>query len=128
MDILEKVKKIATKTEKTEKVEKKAAIDLRKNKLSKDKAGMVIVEPVFTEKSSNLTPFNKYVFKVKNGANKNEIKKAVEGLYGVNVIGVNILKTSAKPRRIGRREAIKPGFKKAIVTLKTGENIELTKS
>ncbi|MBU4339150.1 50S ribosomal protein L23 [Patescibacteria group bacterium] len=90
-------------------------------------AGMIILEPLFTEKTSNLMPLNKYAFKVANQANKIEVKKAIEGLYNVNVISVNILKTSAKPKRVGRREMIKPGFKKAIVTLKEGESIEPTK-
>ncbi|MDP3057245.1 MAG: 50S ribosomal protein L23 [bacterium] len=88
----------------------------------------IIFEPLFTEKISNLMPLNKYAFKVANGANKIEVKKAIEGLYEVNVTSVNMIKTSAKPKRVGRREMVKPGFKKAIVTLKAGESIEPAKT
>lgn len=131
MTILDKVKKITKKTE-TEKIEKKSekkniGKDFRKNKLSKDKIGEIIFEPLFTEKISNLTPLNKYVFKVANQANKIEVKKAVEGLYNVNVVSVNMIKTAAKPKRVGRREMVKSGFKKAIVTLKAGQSIEPAK-
>lgn len=125
MKILDTVKKAAKKSEEKEK-ENTGKI-FKKKKLSKDNIGRIIAEPIFTEKSSNLMPLGKYVFRVSNQANKIEVKKAVEGLYDVNVTGVNILKTSAKPRRVGRREMLKPGFKKAIVTLKEGESIELTK-
>jgi len=128
MTILDKVKKITKKEEIVKGTEKKnAGKDFKRNKLSKDMAGMIILEPLFTEKTSNLMPLNKYAFKVANQANKIEVKKAIEGLYNVNVISVNILKTSAKPKRVGRREMIKPGFKKAIVTLKEGESIEPAK-
>lgn len=125
MKILDTVKKAAKKAEEKEKENTGKAF--KKKKLSKDNIGRIIVEPIFTEKSSNLMPFGKYVFKVSNQANKIEVKKAVEGLYEVNVTGVNILKTSAKPRRVARREMLKTGFKKAIVTLKEGESIELAK-
>jgi len=131
MTILDKVKNIAKKPE-TAKVEKtettNAGKDFKKNKLSKDKVGLIIFEPLFTEKTSNLMPLNKYAFKVANRANKIEVKKAVEGLYEVNVVSVNILKTSSKPKRVGRYDTIKPGFKKAIVTLKAGESIEPSKT
>ncbi len=146
MTILDKVKKITQKTEtavNAEKVEsafakatadkekikdKNIGKDFKKNKLSKDKVGGIIFEPLFTEKISNLTPLNKYVFKVANGTNKIEVKKAIEGLYEVNVISVNMIKTPAKPKRVGRREMVKSGFKKAIVTLKAGESIEPQKT
>lgn len=131
MTILDKVKNIAKKpeAEKAAKVEKKnAGKDFKKNKISKDKISAIIFEPLFTEKISNLMPLNKYAFKVANGANKIEVKKAIEGLYEVNVTSVNMIKTSAKPKRVGRREMVKPGFKKAIVTLKAGESIEPAKT
>lgn len=125
MKIFDKVKKSEKKAEPENRDNKK---DFKKTKLSKDKAGKIIIEPFFTEKTSNLTQLNKYVFKVSKRANKNEVKKAVEGLYEVNVTGVNIVKNSAKPRRVGKREMMKPGFKKAVVTIKEGQSIELTKS
>lgn len=148
MTILDKVKKITEKVttakvekaEKTEsasakamadkeKVEKKnIGKDFKKNKLSKDKISAVVFEPLFTEKISNLSPLNKYAFKVANGANKIEVKKAIEGLYEVNVVSVNIMKTATKPKRIGRHERTERGFKKAIITLKAGESIEPAKA
>jgi len=128
MTIFDKVKNIVKKEEAREtenKTEaKNAGKDFKKNKLLKDKIGLVVLEPLFTEKTSNLAPLNKYVFKIANSANKNEVKKAIEGLYEVNVTSVNIIKTSAKPKRVGRRKMIKPGFKKAIVTLKAGESLK----
>lgn len=131
MTILDKVKNIAKKAEaeKTAKIEKKnSGKGFKKNKISKDKISAIVFEPLFTEKISNLMPLNKYAFKVANGANKIEVKKAIEGLYEVNVTSVNMIKTSAKPKRVGRREMVKPGFKKAIVTLKAGESIEPAKT
>ncbi|MFA6918482.1 MAG: 50S ribosomal protein L23 [Candidatus Gracilibacteria bacterium] len=130
MKILDKVKKITKKaeTEKVEKTEKKnTGKEFKKNKLSKDKVSMIMIEPLFTEKISNMLPLNKYAFKVTNHANKIEVKKAIEGLYEVNVVSVNMIKTTAKPKRVGRREMMQPGFKKAIVTIKSGEVIEPSK-
>ncbi|MFA6918445.1 MAG: 50S ribosomal protein L23 [Candidatus Gracilibacteria bacterium] len=130
MKILDKVKKVTKKaeTEKVEKTEvKNAGKDFKKNKISKDKISTIVFEPLFTEKTSNLMPLNKYAFKVATQANKIEVKKAIEGLYSVNVVSVNILKTASKPKRIGRHERTEAGFKKAIVTLKAGETIEPAK-
>lgn len=103
------------------------ASEHKKNRLAADKIGMVIQKPVITEKTSLLAELNKYVFKVANNATKNEVRKAVETLYGVNVVSVNILKTAAKPRRIGRNIVAKGAFKKAIVAVKMGENIDFAK-
>lgn len=130
MTILDKVKKIKKQTDekKPENENKIIGKDFKQNKLSKDKVGLIMIEPLFTEKISYLAPLNKYVFKVANKANKIEVKKAIEGFYGVNVASVNILKTSAKPKRVGRREMVKAGFKKAIVTLNAGESIEPAKT
>lgn len=127
MSILNKSKKSDSPAKK-EKSEKEGAKDFKKNRISKDKTASVIVEPVITEKSSFASALNKYVFKVADSANKNEVRKAIEGFYNVNVIDVNILKTAPKPRRRGRIIGKKPGFKKAIVTLKQGESIGEVKS
>lgn len=118
MSIIEKKKK-----------EKKEAEpkDFKKNKISKDKTFLVISEPVITEKSSLANALSKYVFKVANSANKTEVKKAIEGFYGVNVVSVNMLKTAPKTKRVGRGMSTDSGYKKAIVTLKSGEVIEENK-
>lgn len=131
MKILDKVKKISKKPETEKKASTVSSVANgihKRNQIAKDKAGSVIVEWLFTEKISNLMPLNKYAFKVTGSANKIEVKKAIEGYYGVNVVSVNIIKTSPKPKRVGRREMLKPGFKKAIVTLKAGEIIEPVKA
>ncbi len=101
--------------------------EIKRAKLSKDRASSVINKPLITEKSSFLAAENKYVFAVEKNATKNEIKKAVEGIYNVNVLNVNIVKIPAKVRRMGMIKGAKSGFKKAIVTVKQGESIELVK-
>ncbi len=89
----------------------------------------VIKEPHITEKATFLTEQNKYVFKISSSANKAETKKAIEALYGVKVKKIHIVHSAPKRRRLGRHEGwrsgLKRGFKKAIVTLKEGEKIEL---
>ncbi|OGI25902.1 MAG: 50S ribosomal protein L23 [Candidatus Moranbacteria bacterium RBG_13_45_13] len=66
---------------------------------------------------------NKYVFKVNKQAGKFQIKEAVEGYYGVQVLGVNTVKIHPKKRIHGRTTGWKKGFKKAIITLKEGDTI-----
>jgi len=128
MSILNKIKKTEAKPKAEKTKVAKVAKDLQRNKLSKDKVGLSIIEPLITEKSSILASLNKYVFKVKGNTTKNEVKKAIEGYYNVNVMDVNILKTAPKPKRVGKWIDMKPGYKKAIVTIKSGESIELVKS
>ena len=60
-----------------------------------------------------------------SNTSKPEIKKSVQGIYGVDVIAVNIIKIPKKKRRLGRTEGFKKGFIKAIVTLKEGQKIEV---
>ena len=81
--------------------------------------------PHITEKSAFLQADRKYVFKVDSGANKPEIKKAIEGIYKVKVSDVNILQKRDKKVRLGRHEGVSSGNKKAIVTLKEGHKIEI---
>jgi len=86
----------------------------------------VLAEPHVTEKATDLEAKNKYVFKVFSKTNKIEIKKAIESLYGVNVINVSIVNIPRKKRRIGRmRQGWRKGYKKAIVTIKQGQKIEI---
>lgn len=84
----------------------------------------IVKEPHISEKSTNLGAKNKYVFKVYTNANKPEIKKSVQAIYGVDVLSVNIIKIPKKKRRIGRTEGFKKGYQKAIVTVKEGQKIE----
>ena len=85
-----------------------------------------IISPVVTEKSTNLSEQNKIVFKVSNKLNKIIIKKNIEKIFKVNVVKVNIInKQSRKKITKGKKVKIQ-GYKKAIITLKKGQNIDLT--
>jgi len=87
----------------------------------------ILKEPHITEKATGAGEKNKYIFKVYQGANKIEVKKAVRDLYGVMVKDVNIINIHRKTKRAaGRtRGGHKSGYKKAIVTLYKGEKLEL---
>ena len=85
-----------------------------------------IYSPILTEKSTTLSDQNKIVFKVPNKANKNNLKKNIEKIFKVNVIKINIInKQSRKKLTRGRKINVK-GYKKAIITLKKGQTIDLT--
>ncbi len=81
--------------------------------------------PHITEKATDLAKKNQYVFKIWPGVNKVEVKKAIENLYGVDVLGVKIINIPPKRRRLGRIRGWRKGYKKAIVRLKEGQKIEL---
>ena len=85
-----------------------------------------ILSPVVTEKSTNLSELNKIVFKVPDGANKKNLKKNIEKIFKVNVTKINIInKQNRKKMTRGKKIKI-PGYKKAIITLKKGQSIDLT--
>ena len=85
-----------------------------------------IVQQHITEKSTALQAMRKYVFRVYAGAGKIEIRKAIEKLYKVSVTKVHIAYAPGKMRQVGRHQGKRPGFKKAIVTLKAGNSIDIT--
>lgn len=85
----------------------------------------VLKGPHVTEKATDLSQKNLYVFKVFPEVNKLEIKKAVEGLYGVNVVSVKIINVPSRKRRLGRIEGERQGYKKAIVRIAEGQKIEI---
>ncbi len=85
----------------------------------------ILKTPHITEKSTDLVGKNQYVFKVWPKANKIEIKKAIEDLYGVDVLDVKIIKVPPKRRRLGRISGWRKGYKKAIVKIKEGQKIEV---
>ena len=85
----------------------------------------IIIAPVITEKSAFQREANVYTFKVAKEANKTEIKKAIEGAFGVTVTNVNTLNTKSKAKRVGRYTGKTKTYKKAYVTLKDGDSIEL---
>ena len=84
-----------------------------------------IISPNVTEKSTSLSEFNKVVFKVHKGANKNSIKKNIEKIFKVNVIKINTINLKGKSKIVRNKKAYKSGYKKAIVTLKKGQSIDL---
>ena len=84
-----------------------------------------IASPRITEKATSLSEFNKIVFKVDKKAKKNAIKKSIEKIFKVNVIKINTINIKGKSKMVRNKKAFKPGYKKAIVTLKKGQNIDL---
>ena len=84
-----------------------------------------IISPTITEKATSLSEYNKVVFKVHNTATKNTIKKNIEKIFKVNVIKVNTINLKGKTKLIRGKKSKRPGYKKAIVTLKKGQSIDL---
>ena len=84
-----------------------------------------VISPNITEKSTSLSELNKVVFKVHKGASKNSIKKSIEKIFKVNVIKVNTINLKGKTKLVRNKKAYKSGYKKAIVTLKKGQSIDL---
>jgi large subunit ribosomal protein L23 len=85
----------------------------------------VLLAPVVSEKSYSLITDRKYTFKVHEDAHKTQIRQAVEELFEVEVARVNIVKVQSKPKKRGLIKGRRPGWKKAIVELKEGHEIEI---
>jgi len=85
----------------------------------------VLRRPLITEKNTLLQAQGRYAFEVAAKANKQQIKQAVEAAFKVGVTAVNTMTVPGKQRRIGRRQVLTSPWKKAIVTLKPGDKIEL---
>ena len=85
-----------------------------------------ILSPLVTEKSTNLSELNKVVFKVNSSADKKSIKKSIEKIFKVNVIKINIINKQRRIKIARGKKAKVRGYKKAIITLKKGQNIDLT--
>ena len=85
-----------------------------------------ILTPVVTEKSTNLSELNKIVFKVPAGANKTNLKKNIEKIFKVNVTKINIINKQNRVKITRGKKVRVSGFKKAIITLKKGQSIDLT--
>ena len=80
----------------------------------------VILRPIITENSMDMAAAKKYAFKVALDANKTEVRKAVEEIFGVDVAKVNIMNVSGKRKRLGRTFGTTSSYKKAVVTLTPG--------
>jgi large subunit ribosomal protein L23 len=81
--------------------------------------------PLITEKTTLLQSQGKYAFEVAREANKQQVREAVEAAFEVKVAKVNMMTVPGKQHRVGRRQVLSPSWKKAIVTLKSGDKIEL---
>ena len=84
-----------------------------------------IISPIVTEKSSSLSEFNKIVFKVHKGSTKSSIKKSIEKIFKVNVVKIHTIKLKGVTKMIKNKKTFKSGYKKAIITLKKGQSIDL---
>ena len=85
-----------------------------------------ILSPLLTEKSTNLSEQNKIIFKVPSQANKKNLKTNIEKIFKVNVIKINIINKKNRIKSTRGRKVKVPGYKKAIITLKKGQSIDLT--
>ncbi|MCP4137140.1 MAG: 50S ribosomal protein L23 [bacterium] len=85
----------------------------------------IIIKPVISEKTTGMMEFNKYVFEVPLNANKVMVRQAINELFGVKPEKVNMLVVRGKKRRIRYKFGNRPAWKKAIVTLRAGDKIEI---
>ena len=85
-----------------------------------------IISPNITEKSTSLSEFNKVVFRVKKDISKNLIKKSIEKIFKVKVIKINTINIKGTTKLVRNKRSFKSGYKKAIITLKKGQSIDLT--
>tara|TARA_B100000963_G_scaffold122607_1_gene106949 strand:+ start:164 stop:457 length:294 start_codon:yes stop_codon:yes gene_type:complete len=85
-----------------------------------------ILSPIVTEKSTNLSEQNKIVFKIPTKANKKNVKKSIEKIFKVNVTKINIINKQNRTKFTRGRKIKVSGYKKAIITLKKGQSIDLT--
>jgi large subunit ribosomal protein L23 len=85
----------------------------------------VLIKPLITEKNTMLGALNKYTFKIDPRANKTQVKKAVETIFKVDVTKVNTITVPPKQRRVGRSVGMSAPWKKAVVTIREGQRIEI---
>tara|TARA_B100000989_G_scaffold236938_1_gene183843 strand:- start:1555 stop:1848 length:294 start_codon:yes stop_codon:yes gene_type:complete len=85
-----------------------------------------ILSPLLTEKTTNLSSQNKIVFKVNKNTNKKNLKNNIEKIFKVNVTKINIINKQSRTKLTRGRKVKVSGFKKAIITLKKGQSIDLT--
>ncbi|MBI2623940.1 50S ribosomal protein L23 [Candidatus Parcubacteria bacterium] len=93
---------------------------------SSELASRVLVRPHVTEKATAAGSRRQYIFVVDRRSTKPEIRRAVEDVYGISVVSVQVLNTPGKIRRRGRITGRTPGLRKAVITLAEGQNIDVT--
>ena len=84
-----------------------------------------VKNPIISEKSTQLSALGKYVFLVNKNATKPEVKKVIEGVYKVNITDVHIVNVKSKKKRLGQSIGVRPGYKKAMITLKAGQKLDV---
>lgn len=101
--------------------------DLKKKNSKKvsDRAYRILLKPLITEKATNLGSLNQYVFLVETGANKIEVAKAVQEVYGLKPLSVKIINMKGKAVSRGRISGRRKDFKKAVISLKKGQSISV---
>lgn len=134
LDFIKRKKEIE-KAKPAKKAEKVSVAKKEEPSLAKASAGkakktsvfsyQAVLQPRISEKATMLAEVNQYVFEVLPAYNKKEIKKAIEGIYNVDVLSVNLIKIPAKKRRLGKTQGFKKGFSKAVVKIKEGQRIEI---
>jgi large subunit ribosomal protein L23 len=129
MAVIEEKKELASKEKAVaKKTVKKVATEKKENIVAaphSDIAYRVLTEPWITEKTHRAMSDDKYTFKVIKSATKKQVKLAIEGMYNVKIEKVSVVNIKPKKKAYGRHEGTKAGFKKATVTLKKGDKIEL---
>jgi len=95
-------------------------------KLTRQQMYDIVRGPVITEKATNVSEHNQVIFRVPLTANKREVKAAVEGLFNVNVTAVNTIRVMGKQKRFRGRLGQRSDYKKAVVTLREGQRIDVT--
>ena len=85
----------------------------------------LIKNPIITEKATQISSLRKYIFLVSTKATKQEIRKALKAIYKVDAEDVNVINVKKKVRRLGKSVGVKSGFKKAVVTLKEGQKLDV---
>jgi large subunit ribosomal protein L23 len=123
-----KTEKTSTLKAKSEVAAPEAGKEVKSKKAKNDDTGLaykILVKPLITEKATNLVSLNKYAFRVASKANKIEIKKAIKSLYGLEPLSVNIINERGKRVTSGRISGKKSNWKKAIITLKKGDKLDI---
>lgn len=124
----EKLSEVKKETEQKERLIRETADKSEKKIEIKGKsraAQRILIKPLVTEKAADLSSFSQYVFAVDSKANKIEVKKAIRAIYNVEPVKVNIVNISGKKVRYGRVAGKTKNWKKAVVTLKPGDKIEI---
>lgn len=119
--------KAEKKTEKAEKKDKKSKPQRKLTAIQAELVNRVLKRPRISEDTMNKQAEGKYVFEVSVAANKTEVAKAITALYGTDVTGVNMLNYKKKAKKFRGYTGQTKAFKKAVVTVKKGQSIELFK-